>query len=95
MSDSINRQLAIDSIMAAGKIGKLSCCDILRKMPSAQPERKKGKWIVTTKHHKDDQQEFYYYETRCSECSAKRRIGWCYAKYCPNCGSEMEEGDQP
>ena len=36
--DLISRRLAIDSIMAAGKIGKLTCCDILRKLPSAQPE---------------------------------------------------------
>lgn len=38
MNDLISRKLAIDSIMAAGKIGKLTCCDILKKMPSAQPE---------------------------------------------------------
>ena len=38
MDDMISRQAAIDEIMAAGKIGKLSCCDILRRLPSAQSE---------------------------------------------------------
>ena len=36
--DTISRRAAIDSIIAAGKIGKLSCCDILRKLPSTQPD---------------------------------------------------------
>ena len=38
MDDYVSRQLAIDSIMAAGKIGKLTCCDILRRLPSVHPE---------------------------------------------------------
>lgn len=69
---------------------------MMSKQPTitAQPERKKGKWIVTTKHHKDDQQDVYYLEVTCSECGVVRKIGWRDAKYCPNCGVEMEEGVQ-
>lgn len=36
--DTISRQMAIDSIQYAGKIGKLTCIDILKRLPSAQPE---------------------------------------------------------
>lgn len=51
----------------------------LLTMPSAQPERKKGKW------------EFiggYGYQYRCSACitCAEHKTN-----FCPNCGAEMEE----
>lgn len=57
-------------------------------LPSVQP--KKGKWIRTTKHYKDSEQEYSYYEISCSECGAIRKIGWHDARYCPNCGADME-----
>lgn len=37
MDDMISRQMAIDSIQYAGKIGKQTCIDILKRLPSAQP----------------------------------------------------------
>ena len=37
MDDMISRQMAIDSIRYAGKIGKQTCIDILKRLPSAQP----------------------------------------------------------
>lgn len=39
MSDLIDRQQAINSIQYAGKIGKLTCIDILKRLPSAQSEQ--------------------------------------------------------
>lgn len=50
----------------------------IMNMPSAQPERKKGKW------------EFiggYGYQYRCSACitCAEHKTN-----FCPNCGAEME-----
>lgn len=42
MNDSIDRQMAVDSIKNAGRIGKLTCIDILKRLPSAQPEQQ---WI--------------------------------------------------
>ena len=42
MKDVIYRQDAIDSIQYAGKIGKLTCIDILKRLPSANHT---GKWI--------------------------------------------------
>ena len=38
MDDLIDRQVAIDSIQYAGKIGKQTCISILKRLPSAQPE---------------------------------------------------------
>lgn len=62
--------------------------------PTIEPERKKGKWIIEEKHYKGKEQEFYYIEEYCSECGAKRKIGWAEANFCPNCGADMrgEEG---
>ena len=37
MDDMISRRAAIDSIQYAGKIGKQTCIDILKRLPSAQP----------------------------------------------------------
>lgn len=64
--------------------------------PTIEPERKKGKWIVEVKHYKDAEQEYYYIEEHCSECGAKRKIGWSEANYCPNCGCELmrQEGEE-
>lgn len=36
--DLISRKVAIDSIQYAGEIGKLTCIDILKRLPSAQSE---------------------------------------------------------
>lgn len=61
-------------------------------MPTIE-ERKTGKWIRETKHYKDSEQEFYYYEERCSECGTKRKIGWAGVRYCPMCGTMVQEGE--
>ena len=51
-------------------------------MPSAQPERKKGKWIYQNWTRNNTPTEL------CSECNT-----WSLGrleKFCPNCGCEME-----
>lgn len=57
--------------------------------PSAQPERKKGKWIVN----------ILEYESKCSICGADETAfihgtemwyGIGKSKFCPNCGHPME-----
>ena len=50
----------------------------LKKLPSAQPERKKGKWI------RGDIKGIPYC---CSVCSGRFNYEW---KFCPNCGAKME-----
>lgn len=57
---------------------------------AVHPDLKKGKWIETVKHYKDDEQEYDYIEVNCSECGARRKIGWRDARCCPNCGVKIE-----
>ena len=88
MSDLISRQAAIKAVGATTWAGFR-----LEKLPSAQPERKTGKWV-------DDGTEF---GLCCSECETTfddyfegnkeeiqlRKI----PKFCPNCGADMR-GDK-
>lgn len=55
----------------------------LMDLPSAQPEMKKGHWIVPK-----------YYPTQftytCSKCGYKQSFNGKF-KFCPNCGAKMED----
>ena len=53
-------------------------------LPSAQPGRKKGKWL-----------DNYQYGYKCSECGAYLEIdcGDAEMNFCPNCGADMR-GEQ-
>lgn len=52
---------------------------ILKDLPSAQPERKKGKWIS------DGDPATWV----CNNCNY-RVMGYNNTNFCPNCGCEME-----
>ena len=60
----------------------------LEQMPSAQPERKKGKWIQQD-HNKTNgiASTLVYYYPKCSVC------GHCdnYTNFCSNCGADMRD----
>lgn len=62
----------------------------LLELPSAQPERKKGKWIPQD-HNKTNgmASTLVYYYPKCSVC------GHCdnYTNFCSNCGADMR-GEQ-
>ena len=89
MSDLIDRQAAIDAVHKefdevcvwdeSGQTTANEVENILYEVPSVEPERKKGKWIV---HDYALGKERY----ECVECK-----GRCNLKYnfCPNCGAEM------
>lgn len=95
----ISRQAAIDAIKTWGLIDGLSegqAIEILadeEKLPSAQPERKTGKWIIK------DNPGTGWYRITCSECGEdvtstapcigfypNAKVMW---NYCPDCGAEM------
>ena len=81
--DMISRKMAIDEIARwIGYLDEDMICRIqigLKRLPSAQPQRKKGKWI----------------DGQCSICGCDIPayiIDWKWqkdmdAKFCPNCGS--------
>ena len=79
--DLISRQAALDALewKWAGK----AAMNAIKNLPSAQPERKNGKWI---------QNDSGTYS--CSLCQS-----WIpeeqhfYARYCLYCGAKMEEDD--
>lgn len=72
--------------------------EALEHLPSAQPERKKGKWIVR------DNPGTGWYRVTCSECgedvtSTIPMIGFFpdakpLWNYCPDCGAKVEEEDE-
>ena len=70
------------------KIKNMPTCEMLKTKPSAQPERKPGRWIYW-----DDEPEHNAYE--CSEC--KKPIVLISGtptdngyKFCPGCGLSMK-----
>lgn len=101
MDDLISRQAAIDALdelcdreceyskqqrsVMCGACHLGSAFDVIENLPSAQQERKMGKWYykIIRRNYNDD--EYYM----CSECGAKI-VNPEYKNYCPNCGAEME-----
>jgi len=63
-----------------------------KNLPSAQPERKTGRWIP-------DNTDYYRTKFICSACGESEEVptmGFGYAPmwgYCPNCGADMR-GEQ-
>ena len=83
MDELISRQAAIDA-MFAGMPGLMfnDVLRILRTLPTAQPERKTGRWIL---------KPYIYGVAYCSECDYAQYIN--NTNYCPNCGADMR-GEQ-
>ena len=112
--DVISRQAAIDAFLTeltkrerknllhtwSTVEVKYFVVDMLEKSPSAQPERKKGRWIPVDSYSAFGGDEatwmahgnpvaFYY----CSECKEQAYAGEdgdsLLTDYCPNCGAKM------
>lgn len=94
MDDLISRQAAIEYFQritdATNTDGRYNlgfidglefCINHLSTMPSAQPEQKKGKWIVTGTF--DD-------FVKCSCCGYKKPWDMFEMSFCPKCGAKME-----
>lgn len=96
--DTIYRQDAIDAILHNKEVYSNNFGDdpidrytiaiiyndaqTIARLPSAQQERKKGRWIDAEKAPFD-----MWYAT-CSECGKRQTLE--YLNYCPNCGHPME-----
>ena len=105
MSDSlISRQAAIDGVKTLHEVAwknwhepTLSAnivIDMIKDLPSVQPELNKGKWIKHERGYwtfvnKDGERDGWIPDYECSECGSR---GWKYAdnmNYCPQCGADM------
>ena len=86
--DLISRQAAIDEIEweeEYGRIDTSKAIDCLKKLPSVEPERKKGKWIV------EEDCEGKTRTCTCNLCGYETgEYTWENPNYCENCGAKME-----
>lgn len=92
MKDLIDRQQAIDACMKYNGYGTIWACIMgdIKQLPSAQPERKKGKWI----RHDEIRNVYGGICIECSECGEKYVVQHIEdEKYCRNCGADMR-GDE-
>ena len=94
MSDLISRQDAIE--VAKEELDNGTFYDIPSKieyLPSAQPERKKGKWIEKEVIHEVEASTAIdeWQSAKCSVCGKYHTTPYLYYfddfNYCPNCGS--------
>ena len=91
MNDLISRQAAIDVMGSmlrrkfgiGGDLAEIT----LAGLPSAQPERKMGKW---ERHYCEDGNPDGW---RCDKCDEWYYFGQTLPNFCPNCGADMR-GDK-
>ena len=56
----------------------------IKTLPSAQPERRKGRWINDVAYY--DEEGCPCIVTRCDQCGEPG-----FGRYCPYCGADMRE----
>ena len=83
-SDTISRQEAIDALDCINGTE-----EVLRSLPSVQPEPKTGKWIGTEFDGYADGNPVFY-EWQCSECGCIFEDEEPTYNFCPNCGAKMK-----
>lgn len=91
MTDLIDRQAAIDALSRGEGCGNV-CRRALERLPSAQPERKKGQWL---QKEVEDVEGFDEVQVaKCSVCDRYHTTPYMYYfsdfNFCPNCGAKME-----
>ena len=95
MNDTIYRQAAIDCLCNGKCTEEGRWCDDgdcmpvrrINSLPSAQPERKRGKWLLYA------QRDGIETGSECSQCGYHIYIPPQYGhNFCPNCGATMEKG---
>lgn len=83
MNDLISRQKAINTFLESTSDGDRAewCKWVLEKVPSAQPERKQGRWVNRSLN-------ILYPESIRYICSVCGKYSYSY-DFCPNCGADM------
>lgn len=94
-NDSISREEAIDAQEAYmadhqldGYEDGLAMINILRNLPSTQPEQKKGEWIEIP----DDVFAPIVVCSRCGQTAIVSYGEYQRTRYCPYCGIKMKNG---
>ena len=92
MKDLISRQKAIDATwFEPSYTDPLNVLtevrDRLKALPSAQPERKRGKWLA------DNRPGGGFWVCSCCKFPSEAFAADVLYKYCPNCGADMR-GEQ-
>lgn len=87
MSDDLIRRQAALKALEFTWAGK-AAFDAIKELPSAESQRKKGKWI-------DETFEFepwlvVHHPYKCNQCGERSEED---SNFCPNCGAEMKGGD--
>ena len=89
MSDLIDREAALNCFHAwVDNYGDVHTPDeipeyrAIEDLPSAQPERKKGKWIDET----FKPWGLVYHPYKCDQCGEHSEAD---SNFCPNCGADM------
>ena len=93
MNDSISRQAAIDAVIDELKRSPTPAIRAkfrLEALPSAQPERKKGRWLRYGEDGYPNNEDTVFWQ--CDQCLEQytgrtKRI----PNFCPNCGADMRE----
>ena len=89
-SDLISRQAVLDAVNDCG-----ICIQKILDIPSAEPERKTGKWVDGMLYYDFDESEWE--KVKCSVCEnfVTKQIFYHDNKYhyCPYCGADMR-GDR-
>ena len=94
MRDLISRQAVIDALELGLENDYVDATEFLtfiKQLPSAEPERKNGKWIDGMLYHDFDESEWE--KVKCSVCKnfVTKQIFYHDNKYhyCPYCGADM------
>ena len=89
MSDLISRQDAINAILSEPTDAHYPTwyAEIIKDLPSAQPERKKGKWMLYDEVGEPNKDDPAYWQ--CDQCLRTYIRLRKPRNYCPNCGADM------
>ena len=94
MDDLISRQAAIDAVIKRDANCGIDSAEVLKSLPSAQPEREEGKGIQTRIGKWIQTRTGKWIQTRigtqCSICCYKCQTTGT-PQFCPYCGAEMSE----
>ena len=96
MSNLISREEAINAIIseslkdgAYGYLDAYSIADLLKNLPTKEPERKRGKWILSDIQNPEDVRNgnYVYICSNClhSDTHAKTTV----VPFCWHCGADM------